>query len=351
MAEGDDLVKGIETLSEPLRVAAFGSWEGFESKRVLMDLFAARAAIAQSRAALEATADHDALKGSAEHEKDLFKTYGKTLPKTMKAQEDIIEKFEELALDFTKASIHHEEALGHPDNTESVEQHLHRRATLFGDAAQAAMRDILNVAAKEAEMCKHAVPKILDAMKASEESEVMPEFDDDLPPEEAVEGEVERDISQDDSPFAALGIDEAEAIEEGPEETEVTEVTEVEEVDAEPGVAIEAESAEPMEAEPELMEVEPAPVEAEREEEIVEDAEAAKVAATGDELAPTSNFSMTLSRIAEPLEKYFKKNTLVLEDAYKATKDALDDYENAVKGASNGRVASQTHDHGFNLSA
>lgn len=290
---------GIETLSEPVRVAAaLGSWEDFESKRVLMDLYAARAALAQARAALEATTDHESLQGAAEHEKDIFKHFGKTIPKVMKGQMDAIEKFEDLILDYTKANLHHEEALGHPDITDSVEQHLVRRAELFSEAAQAAMRDILGAVSKETMMVKHAVPKILDAIKASEESQIGPEFDDDLvvaelPPEETVETE---------------------------------EVVEVE-----------------------------APEGEEREEAIAEEAEEIKMAADlvsdeGIEPGPTSDFALTLSKIADPLENYFKKNTTVIEDAFKASEDALRDYERAIKGAGNNRVASQ-QTHGFDLTA
>ena len=359
MREGDDLVKGIETLSEPVRIAALGSWEDFESKRVLMDLYAARAALAQSRAALEATTDHQALQGAAEHEKNIFKHFGKTIPKVMKTQEDAIGKFEDLILDYTKASIHHEESLGHPDLTDSGEQHLTRRAELFGEAAQAAMRDILAAVSKESMMVKHAVPKIIEAIKASEESQIGTELAEATPMDAVIEETVVAEL-----PPPA----QAEESWTPAEEDSVVEEAEVVEMEPEPGPPEATELSDVMEMEPAPVEVEeeesvegvdmePAPEGSEREELIIEEAEEVKMAADlvsdhGIEPGPSSDFALTLSKIAEPLKMFFSKNTTIIQDAFKASEDALRDYERAIKAAqSDGRVASQNSSHGFNLTA
>jgi hypothetical protein len=305
-------VTGVEILSGVMRLAAAGPWDGFEAKRVLMDLYAARAALAQSRAALEATAEHDSLKGAAEHERALFNKFGKALPKTIRAQEEAIMKFEDIALDYTKAAIHHTEAMGHPDITETVEAHLNRRAELFGDVAEAAMRDILNIVAQETMMVKNALPKVLDAIKASEESEIMPEFEDKIPHPTLI-------------PAPPIPMDEV-----GPLEWEVSETEEVVEEDPQWDSGGEI-----------------------REEEIQEDAMEVMASEHEEVASPTSSFSMLLEQLAVPMDSFFKKNTDRINDAVKASTEALGDYQDAIKGAGKGRVASEkpNFDHGFVLSA
>ena len=335
---------GVETLSGILRLAAGAPWEGFESKKVLMDLYAARAALAQARAALEAVGEHEGMKSVAKHEKALFNKFGKGLPKILSGQEDKLNGFEDLALDYTKAVIRHQESLNHPDITETLEAHLNRRGEMFGDVAEAAMKDILNTVAQETMMVSRAVPKILDAMKASEESELMPETNEAAPHGTLIP---------------------APEVPPAPVEWEPAEEEEMEEAEWEPGEEAEEVEVEwePGEEAEEVEEVHWLPEDDGREEEIQEDAMAI-MASDADmdgveddeetrETEPTSEFAILLDQIAPPMEEFFKKGTTRIEDGIKASRAALDDYEAALKGATQGRVASENADpdHGFNLSA